>query len=205
MVIFDLDGTLWETIETTFEAANKITSKYRNLEPISKDTIKKGMGLSSTENAQNYMPYLTESEGKKYLKEISNLNFKIIREKGANIYPGVIETIKNLSKTTKLGIITNSHNEYVDEFLNITNLKDYFVDYMGTASYNITKGEAIKKMIQKHNDKINYYVGDIKKDLEASNYAEVIFIHARYGFEPSLECQHHIDDVTELKKIIKKQ
>jgi phosphoglycolate phosphatase len=204
MIIFDLDGTLWETVETTYEAANTITKKYKQLLPISRQTVKNGMGLSSKENAKNYMPYLKQDESMKYLKEISQLNFRLIQEKGANIYEGVIDTIKELSKTKKLGIITNSHDEYVQNFLNITKLEHYFTDYMGAASYNITKGEAIKKMVEKHKDKKNYYVGDIKKDKEASEYANVEFIHAKYGFEPTLKAKLHINKITELPEILKK-
>ena len=205
MLIFDLDGTLWETVNTTFEAANSIVSKYKELKPITRQTVINGMGLSSKENAKNYMPYLKEKEGIKYLKEISELNFKMIRQKGANVYEGVINTIKLLSKTEKLGIITNSHNEYVEEFLNITKLKPYFIDYMGAASYNLTKGEAIKQMVEKHKDKDNFYIGDIKKDMLSSQYAGVKFIHAKYGFEPSLDFPYYINNISELTKIIKKQ
>lgn len=34
----------------------------------------------------------------------------------------------------------------------------------------------------------------------AANEANVDFIHARYGFERDLECEKHIDNITELLK-----
>ena len=73
---------------------------------------------------------------------------------------------------------------------------------MGAASYGISKGEAIKKMVDKYKDKDNYYIGDIKKDMDSTLEAGIKFIHARYGFEPKLECDKHIDDISELENIL---
>ena len=204
MIIFDLDGTLWETIEATYEAANIIADKYKELKSISKKTIIKGMGLSTLENAENYMPYITTQMGIKYMKEISKKTSEIINKNNVVIYNGVAETVKKLSENYKLGIITNNRNEYVETFLNITKLSEYFTDYMGAASYNITKGDAIKRMVQKHNEKENYYVGDIKKDQEATKYAKIKFIHAKYGFEPNLKSELSIEKIQELPDILKK-
>ena len=54
-VIFDLDGTLWEVIESTYKSANYIVSKY-NLKEISEDTICRGFGLNKEESAKLYFP-----------------------------------------------------------------------------------------------------------------------------------------------------
>lgn len=205
MIIFDLDGTLWETIEATYEATNIVISKQEKLKPITKQTIIKGMGLSTIENAKNYMPYVSIEDGIKYMKEISEKTSEIINKDNVTIYDGVDETIKKISKKYKLGIITNNRDEYAKAFLNISNLNEYFIDYMGAASYDITKGEAIKQMVQKHKEKENYYVGDIKKDMEATEYAGIEFIHAKYGFEPSLKTKKYIKNIKELPQILKKQ
>lgn len=205
MIIFDLDGTLWETIEATYIAANIIVEKHKELKKISKETIIKGMGLSSLENASNYIPYIPAENGIKYMKEISDKTSEIINEKNINIYHGVEETIKKISKEYKLGIITNNRDEYAKTFLRISNLEKYFIDYIGAASYNITKGNAIKRMVQKHHEKENYYVGDIKKDQEATLYAGIKFIHAKYGFEPNLDSKLSIKNIKELPNLLKKE
>ena len=205
MIIFDLDGTLWETIEATYIAANIIVEKHKELKKISKETIIKGMGLNSLENASNYIPYIPAEIGIKYMKEISETTSEIINEKNVCIYSGVEETIKKLSKDYKLGIITNNRDEYAETFLRISNLEKYFTDYMGAASYDITKGEAIKKMVEKYQEKENYYVGDIKKDHEATVYAGIEFIHAKYGFEPNLNSKLSIKNIKELPDLLKKE
>lgn len=205
MIIFDLDGTLWETIEATYEAANLVVDKHIELRKISKETIIRGMGLNSAENALNYMPYISTEDGLKYMKEISDKTSEIINKKNVTIYNGVAETIKELNKNYKLGIITNNRDKYAETFLNIANLKKYFTDYIGASSYNITKSEAIKIMVNKYKEKENYYVGDIKKDQEATIEAGIKFVHAKYGFEPTLESKLYIEDIKELPELLKKE
>ena len=201
MLIFDLDGTLWETIDTTLEAANIVADKY-NLKTVTKQTVEKGMGLSSIQNTVNYMPEVDTNTALKYIAEICEVNFELIKQKGAHVYDGVDEVIKKLSQKYKLGIITNNYDEYVEAFFNVSGLKSYFTDYIGAASYKITKGEAIKKMVEKYNELNNYYIGDIKNDMIATMEAGISFVHARYGFDPNLECKLHIDDIKELENIV---
>lgn len=205
MIIFDLDGTLWETIDATYEAANIIVNKYSELKSISRETIIKGMGLGTEENAKNYMPYIELEKSIRYMKEISEKTSEIINGENVKIYEEVRNTIRNLNKKYKLAIITNNRDKYAETFLKISNLTNYFVDYMGAASYNISKGEAIKKMVQKYNEKENYYVGDIKKDQEATICAGIKFIHAKYGFEPTLKSELSIEKIEELEDLMKKE
>ena len=203
MIIFDLDGTLWDATVATLEAAN-IMAKNHNLKEFSMETVIKGMGLSKQDNASNYLPDLDLDTAIIYLDEISEICSKIITSANAVLYDGVREVIKNLSEKYKLGIITNNRDTYVETFLKISGLKDYFIDYMGTATYNITKGEAIAQMIKKHNEPHSFYVGDIKRDMIASNEAQVNFIHARYGFEKNIESIYHINDIKELEVLLDK-
>ena len=202
MLIFDLDGTLWNTEISTFEAANAISKKYEEIKEITLETVRKGMGLSKEENARNYMPYLDDEKSVHYLEIINNKTMEIISKKGAILYEGVVETIKTLSKKYKLGIITNNVNEYVETFFRVSGLKDCFQDYMGAVSYGITKGQAIKRMIEKNNEPNSFYIGDIKKDMIASQEAGVEFIHAKYGCEPDLIAKHFINDIHELEKLL---
>lgn len=39
-ILFDLDGTLWDVLETTYKSVNKIAKKY-DLEKIEEVTVKK--------------------------------------------------------------------------------------------------------------------------------------------------------------------
>lgn len=51
--------------------------------------------------------------------------------------------------------------------------------------------------MSRNNVSLACYIGDIKKDMQAA-----YFIHAKYGFEPNLECEKFINDISELKEIL---
>ena len=202
MIIFDMDGTLWDTREATLKSANIIADKYPDIKEITMNEVEGGMGYSFEETAQIYMPYLSKDKREKYFKEIIDTNIDLINREGAKLYDGVKETIIELSKKYKLGIVTNNNDNYVEAFFKASGLEEYFTSYMGTASYNLTKAEGIKKLVSICQEDTNYYVGDIKKDMESSLEAGVIFIHAKYGFDKELVSKYYINDIRELLDIM---
>ena len=203
MIIFDMDGTLWDTVDVSKEAMDVVSNNYEEVKEVSKETIKDGMGSSRKENGLRFMPYLDEEKRDFYMGKLNENILNLIEEKGAFIYDGVIDTIKELSKDYKIGIITNNNDRYVESFIKFSNLHDYITDYMGASNHNVSKAEAIKIVCDRNNEPHSYYVGDIKKDMDSTIEAGQTFIHAKYGFEPSLECDYYINDITELKELIK--
>ena len=45
---------------------------------------------------------------------------------------------------------------------------------------------------------------DVKKDMDATLEAGIEFIHAKYGFEPTLEYKYYIESITDLPKLLEK-
>lgn len=203
MIIFDLDGTLWDTREITLKSASIVANKYHDIKEITMIEVEGGMGYSFEETAEIYMPYLDKDRREKYFRKIIDTNIDLINKEGTKLYEGVKDTIINLSKDYKLGIVTNNNDNYVKSFFKSSGLEEYFTDYMGAASYNLTKGEAIKKLVSKYNEKTNYYVGDIKQDMISSEDAGVTFIHAKYGFDKELETKYFINDIRKLPELMK--
>ena len=86
MIIFDLDGTLWEVTDTTYKSANEIMKKHNINHEITKQTIANTMGCNFEEAAKNYMPDLEKEERMELMKEITDLNSKKLAEEGGNLY-----------------------------------------------------------------------------------------------------------------------
>lgn len=202
MIIFDIDGTLWEASEITMIAANSIADEYKEIPKVSIEDIYKVMGLGKRDIAQILMPNVELSKAMGYVDLQTKLAIDLINKNGAHIYENVSSVIKYLSKKYKLGIITNNFDDYVKLFLEKSNLKRFFIDYIGNASYGISKKEAIEKMMSRNNVSLACYIGDIKKDMQAAYDANIDFIHAKYGFEPNLECEKFINDISELKEML---
>lgn len=203
-ILFDLDGTLWEVKNSTFESANKIVRKYK-LKEISMETICAVFGLNKFEVAQLYFPYLELNQSLNLLDEIEILNIKNLKEYGGNIYPNLKETLASLRKKYELFIVSNtSKSEYIEAFLTSAKLNNYFKDYIAASELGISKADAIKKIIDDYKLTKAVYVGDTKKDMEASNLAEIPFIQAKYGFGKNLNAKYYINAFKELPYIVEK-
>lgn len=202
MIIFDVDGTLWDACDATMEAANTVASKYPGMKKVTLEDVNYVMGTTADEIADILYPEMDKAEAMKKIKEIVALTQDIINKKGGTFYDGAISVIKYLSGKYKLGIVTNNIDNYAKLLIGKGNLEGCFVDYIGALSYDIKKGDAIKMMLKRNNITKACYIGDIEKDLIASNEAGVDFIHAKYGFGKDLEYDTFINDIKELKDML---
>ena len=202
MIIFDIDGTLWNACDATLRAANLVANKYSELREVSLQDINSVMGLSKKEIAKKLYSYLNEEKANFYVAEIIDKAIEIINNEGATLYPNVKEAIKKLSTKYKLGIVTSNIDGYAQLFIDKSGLEGCFFDWIGTTSYGITKSEAIGLMMERNNISSACYVGDIEKDMLESLKAGADFIHARYGFDKNVKCDKHVDSVKELLSVL---
>lgn len=196
-IYFDLDGTLWETTDTVYEATQEITKKY-HLPEVTKEQVAQGMGKTKDECADIYYPNENHERALELLEEGLDLATKKLSVQGSYIYEGLEETLTLLSKDYKLGIVSNCLEGYIEAFMISSGLGKYFNDIVAAGKKKIKKSDAIRLAIARDNVKNPVYVGDTLKDKEAAKGAGIKYIHARYGFEPNLENQYHIATIKEL-------
>ncbi len=202
-IIFDLDGTLWNVTDVTYKCCNIVTKKY-NLREITKETVCKVFGKNREESARLYFPYLDVEVAIRYGMEISKLIIGELEQYGGVLYPKIKETLDILKNDYTFYIVSNSGNiKYVEAFLNTSGVKNYFTDYIAASYLNISKEDAIKKIINDHKIEKAVYVGDTFIDLNASRNAHIPFIYAKYGFEKNLESEYFINEFSELPYVLK--
>ena len=163
MIIFDIDGTLWNVAELTTEAANLVASRMPGVNMVTLEDINSIMGMGRSEIINKLYPDVERERAAEAVEAVVNTASELIDERGGNFYDGVAETIKYLSKKYKLGIVTNNTDSYVKLLLDKSGLVDCFVDYIGATSYGISKAEAIRQMVNRNQVSSACYVGDIKK------------------------------------------
>lgn len=203
-ILFDLDGTLWEVIDATYKSVNEIAKRY-NLKKIDIKTIHSVFGLNRIEAFKLYFPYLEPEYCMEIMDEISKESIKNIKEHGGHIYSNLENVLQQLIDKYQLFIVSNTgHKTYIETFLTTSGLKKYFTDYIAASELNITKAEGIRKVICDYEIKKAIYVGDTKKDMEASEIANVPFVQAKYGFGEDLETEYNINCIEELPVVIEK-
>lgn len=201
-IIFDLDGTLWNALDSTIETLKEIKSRHKEItKETTIDDIKGCMGLTFEDTAKKYYGYLDKLEREKYTQEAIEENSLYLKKYGAKLYDGLEEVIKTLSKRYSLYIVSNCIESYLDAFFVTSKLKKYFKDYETNGRTGLSKGENIKLLIKRNNLKHAIYVGDTKKDQEAASKANIPFIFASYGFGQVTTYDYKLESLTDLLKM----
>lgn len=198
-IIFDLDGTLWDSTKGVADSWSEVLSKYNfDRKYVSPDEIKGYMGLTLDEIGRRMMPEIEENTRTKLLEECGKFENKYLIQNGAIIYDKVEHTLKELSKKYKLFIVSNCQDGYIETFLEYNNFHKYFDDFECPGKSNLLKAENIKLIIERNNLKNPIYVGDTQTDCDAAKKAGIPFVFAKYGFGNVNEYEYFIDKFEDL-------
>ena len=202
-IIFDVDGTLWDSTDVVKDAWNKAFTDNGYDDPhITADRLKGLFGLPMADIIKDIFPEGTPEEIEKLTPVIYGHEDEFLRKSGGKLYPGIIETITALSTSLPVFIVSNCQSGYIELFMEKTGCGGCITDHVCPGDTGLLKSENIKLIIKKHGLKNPVYVGDTVMDRDASTLANCPFIFARYGFGDAGDCEYVIDSPGELHDII---
>lgn len=205
-VLFDLDGTLWDSRQPASEVWARVVSEYPQItDEVSAERLGSFYGLPLEDIAKNMfksVPYefalavmeRCVKEQCPYLVEHNGLLLGDIR--------GLFEALKR--KHIKVYIVSNCRAGYIEAFLKGHELEGLVDDHLCPGDTGLLKADNIMIMVKKWGLAAPVYVGDTAGDLEAAEAANVPFIFAGYGFgnaaryDAKLETPEELADITEL-------
>ncbi len=180
IIIFDLDGTLFDTSTTIVPAVMQTLQEF-NLPQISEEEICYGIGQPS---AQFYSSISTNQapEDISGLRErIRYYERKYLSEQG-QLYSGVKELLMNLKTSdNKLVICSTGSVEYINLVIELMGVKEYF-DLIKSSQGNNTKGNLIREVLTEFAADFAIVIGDRDTDFLAAQENGLPFIGAKYGF-----------------------
>ncbi len=201
-ILFDLDGTLWDSGETVLPAWNRVLAKVNVRPPVTMDELNSFMGLGPQDLADKFLPMLKDpAERLALFTRCFDAEVEAIRVEGARLYDGVLEMLAALQERgCFLAVVSNCKDGYIQAFLDYYQLHDVFTDFESAGATGLTKGENIALVLERNGFSTAdaLYVGDTVWDMEASMKAGVDFLHAAYGFgsvpegTPRAECPGEI-------------
>ena len=107
-IIFDLDGTLWSTIDSSLKVLKEVKERHKEVtKDISKEEVERSMGKSFNEIVESYFGYIEHNKAVEIAKEAFEENVRNLMINGGTLYKNLEDTIKELSKKYKLCIVSN--------------------------------------------------------------------------------------------------
>jgi phosphoglycolate phosphatase len=173
-VIFDLDGTLWDS---TF-AISCVWSKEFG-KPIPMATIRSCMGLTADAISQRI------GASVKQLAEVQHKENDYLWRYGGQLYPKVYNTLAILrERGISCFIVSNCQAGYVECFVHRHAMGQFFRSWRTSAAGS--KSENIGHLLTAYGISRPLVVGDHVTDYEAAVANQLPMVQALYGFGESL-------------------
>ncbi len=184
LLLFDLDGTLWDSSENIARAWNEVTAReLPEAAPFTAADIRSIMGLTGPEIVLKLAPELPPERKRPVFAHCERFETGYIREHGGVLFPQVRETLAGLKAAGyRMAVISNCQTDYVPAFMQSMGTGEYFCDYEEYERTGLTKAENIRLVMKRQGSSEAVYIGDTAKDREAAKEAGIPFIHAAYGF-----------------------
>lgn len=182
-IIFDVDGTLWDSTFVVADAWGEIIKKHHNPNAITTaESLKAQFGKLLPDIAAALFPDLEKDAQITLIERCCEAEHQALLDSPPAVYDGMEETIKKLYETYPLYIVSNCQAGYIEVFLKATGLGAYFEDHLCPGDTGQAKAWNIQEIIRKHDLKNPIYVGDTMGDYHATRESGIPFVFASYGF-----------------------
>ncbi len=203
MVIFDLDGTLYKTHETTLPPLRRVCAAY---------------GIALTQDDEHYLlhttarhllariaPDMPEAEIIRFSAALREGERAAVREKGA-LFDGAAALVRELYEAGHvLSVCGMGEREYIRTILEKCGIAPYF-SYVYHRMEGKTKSEVLAQLLQDTGVRAAdcIMIGDSGTDRHAAEDNGVLFIGVTYGYDAAalVGCEKLADSVETMRKLV---
>ncbi|MDA0871573.1 MAG: HAD family hydrolase [Firmicutes bacterium] len=207
-ILFDLDGTILDTIKDIHQAVN-IGLKTYGYQDVTVDKVKKSVGSGAMQMIALCAPSANQ-EMVKHIHDAYQTSYDQNDKDLTTIYDGMLSLLKELKKKYQLAVVSNKYDHLVQSLIH-----HYFPNIFD-AALGMTKDLPIKPepdMVLKILYDLNIipseaiYIGDSEPDIIVSKRIGMDHIAVSYGYRDehilkALSPMHLAKDVDTLKKIL---
>ena len=183
-LIFDIDGTLWDSTGLVARGYNlQIADEGLQMPEVTPAVLKTLFGKTMTEIADRLFDFVPVPERYALMERCMVREHEVLEADPCHIaFPGVVETLEKLAEDYDLYIVSNSQKGYPQltmEKLGVTHL---FKGHLCFGDTGTSKGRTILRLMGEHGMESAVYIGDTQGDYEATLEAKVPFVFCAYGF-----------------------
>ena len=182
-IIFDVDGTLWDSTEIVAQAWTWYLQTREHMDiTLTSQRLRSLFGQLLPDIARQLFPDLSEAEQLRIIDGCCQAEHEALLKKCAPLYEGLEHTLQELGKKYPLFIVSNCQAGYIEVFLKATGFGHYFKGHLCPGDTGLAKAANIRKIAETYDLQSPVYVGDTMGDFQACEKARVPFIFASYGF-----------------------
>ena len=194
-LIFDIDGTLWDSRAIVAEGYNiQLEKEGLSHLQVTAEDLKPLFGKVMTEIAEALFASLPAEERQPLMLRCMDTENRYIQDHPCNVgYPKVKETLAELSKRHRLFIVSNSQSGYPELCVSKLGIGDYISGHLCFGDTGTSKDRTILKLMEQHGIENAVYIGDTLGDQQAADGAGIPFVFCAYGFGTPEQCIASVD------------
>ena len=203
-IIFDIDGTLWDSTYTAATAWNEAIKEFGNSNVnvnVTADLLKKEFGKPMDVIISDVFPMLNKKDQDDILKVICKWEHIMLNKLGGIALGDIKSTMKELSKRHDLYIVSNCQLGYIELVMKFFDIESLIKDHLCFGDTGTSKGQTILTLMKRNGLKDPVYIGDTEGDHNACKEAAIPFVFAEYGFGETTKPDYTVKSFEELKTL----
>lgn len=183
-LIFDIDGTLWDSTELVAKGYNQYLEQVGLAHlRVTGHCLKGLFGRTMGEIADVLFSEIEAPRRYEIMTACMAREHRVLEADPCRIaYPGVAETLTVLAQRHRLFIVSNSQSGYPELLMQKLGIAPLISGHLCYGDTGTRKGLTIRTLMERHGISDAVYIGDTQGDLEASREAGIPFVFCRYGF-----------------------
>lgn len=204
-LIFDLDGTLWDSRSGVLKAWNEVLAEHPETGrgTLSAQEILPMFGLPMDQIRDTLLASADKSVRDRIMEEMCRHENEYLAVHGGKLFPGLRETLEKLREDWPLFIVSNCQDGYIEAFLAAHDLDSFFTDTECWGRTHVSKDKSIEILMKRNGLKSPVYIGDTAGDEKAAGLAGIPFFYAAYGFGTAERPVAVVPSFADLPKILK--
>jgi phosphoglycolate phosphatase len=204
-LIFDIDGTLWDSRALVAEGYNiQLNAEgYPHL-CVDAEVLRPLFGKTMAAIADVILAQIPVPERYALMERCMDTENKYLAENECKIgYEGVKETLEELKKSYRLFIVSNAQCGYPELCMEKLGIAHLFEGHLCYGDTGTEKGETILELMRRHQITDAVYIGDTQGDYEATLVAGIPFIWCAFGFGDPEGYAAKLEDFRQLPELLK--